>query len=83
MAAPGAALDLAVLLAMPALAAVVAFHLVAAICLRTIPFSPGPGLLHGLAALVLLAALWLSADAWAGGSAAALLGAVEHCFPAR
>jgi len=83
VAAPGAALDLAVLLAMPALAAVIAFHLAAAICLRTVPFSAGPGLLNALAALVLLAALWLSADAWAGGSAAALFGAVEHCFSAR
>lgn len=83
VAAPGAALELAVLVATPALAAVIAFHLAAAICLRTIPFAPGQGLLQSLAALVLLGALWLSAEAWAGGTAAALINAVDGCFPGR
>lgn len=81
--APGAALDLAVLFAMPALTAVVAFHLAAAVCLRTIPFTPGHGLLQSLAAVVLLVALWLSAESWAGGAAAAMIGAVDGCLPGR
>jgi flagellar biosynthesis protein FliR len=68
-ATPAAACELAVLLALPALAAVLAFHVTAAICLRTIPFAPGPGLLVSLSAVVLLATLALSAEAWAGGAA--------------
>ena len=83
IAAPGAALELAVHIAMPALAAVVTFHLAAAICLRTIPFTPGQGLLQSLAAVVLLAAVWLAAESWAGGTTAALIGAVDGCFPGR
>lgn len=65
--APAVALRLAVGLATPALVAVLAFHLAAAICMRTVAFAPGPGLLQALASLVLLAAVYAGADAWAGG----------------
>ena len=80
---PGVALSLAAMLAIPALVAVVAFHLASAICLRSIPFSPGPGLLQGLGSLVLLASLWLGAEVWAGGSAIMMLRSIDVCFGGR
>lgn len=76
--APTAALSLALTLALPALAAVVAFHLASAICLRTVPFSPGSGLLQGLAAVVLLAALGCGLDAWAGTAGTLMHAALER-----
>jgi flagellar biosynthetic protein FliR len=81
--APSMAFSLAVTLAIPTLVSVVAFHLASSICLRAVPFSPGPGLLQGLASLVLLASLWLGADAWAGGSAAMMLRSIDACFGGR
>ena len=80
---PSVAISLAAVLVMPALVAVVAFHLASGICLRAIPFSPGPGLLQGLASLVLLASLWLGAEAWAGGSAIMMLRSIDACFGVR
>jgi flagellar biosynthetic protein FliR len=80
---PAVAVSLAVMLALPALVAVVAFHLASAICLRAIPFSTGPGLLQGLASCVLLASLWLGAEAWAGGSAIMMLQSIDACFGGR
>ncbi len=71
-------LALALALALPALAAVVAFHLASTICLRTVPFVPGSGVLQGLAALVLLAALGFGLDAWAGGASTLMHGALER-----
>jgi flagellar biosynthetic protein FliR len=83
VATPAVAFSLAAMLAMPALVAVIAFHLASAICLRTIPFSPGPGVLQGLAAVVLLASLWLGAESWASGGAAVMLQSVDACFGGR
>jgi flagellar biosynthesis protein FliR len=80
---PAVALSLAVMLAMPALVAVVAFHLASAICLRAIPFATGPGLLQGLASLVLLASIWLGAESWGGGSAIMMLRSIDACFGER
>ena len=80
---PAVAVSMAAMLALPALAAVVAFHLASAICLRAVLFSPGPGLLQGLASLVLLCSLWLGAEAWAGGSAIMMLQLVDTCFGGR
>ena len=81
--APGVAISLAAMLAMPALVAVLAFHLASAICLRSIPFSPGHGLLQGLGSLVLLTSLWLGAEAWAGGSAIMMMRSIDACFGGR
>jgi flagellar biosynthetic protein FliR len=78
IAAPTMALRIALALALPALAAVVAFHLASAICLRAVPFSPGVGLLQGLAAVVLLVAFWCGLDAWAGNGGLLMQGAVER-----
>ena len=68
---PGAAVALAVALALPALTAVLVFHAVCAVCLRTIRFVPGQGLVQTLAALVLLGAVALGAEAWSAGFGAA------------
>ena len=83
MTTPAVAVSMAAMLALPTLAAVVAFHLASSICLRAVPFSPGPGLLQGLASLVLLGSLWMGADAWAGGSAIMMLRLVDACFAGR
>ena len=68
---PQAALNLAIALAAPATAAVVAFHVAAAICLRAVRFTPGAGLLQAAASLVLLAAVFAGAGGWTHGFAAA------------
>lgn len=63
---PMLAASLAVTLALPALVTVVAFHVASAICLRTVRFVPGQGLLQATAAVVLLAAVMIGSDAWIG-----------------
>lgn len=65
---PMLALSLAVAVALPALAAVVVFHVASAICLRTIRFAPGQGLLQAAAAVVLLAAVVIGSEAWIGST---------------
>lgn len=77
---PGVGLSLAVSLALPALAAVLAFHLVAAICVRTAGFDPGQGLLQAAASLVLLVAVCAGTDSWIGGFAALVEPPLERCF---
>jgi len=64
---PGAAVAMAVSLALPAITAVLVFHLASTVCLRTIRFVPGQGMLQTLAALVLLGAVALGAETWGGG----------------
>ena len=75
---PTAALGLALALAAPALAAVLAFHVASAICLRAIRFAPGPGLLQAAASLVLLAAVSAGASGWTSGFAIAARRQVEQ-----
>jgi flagellar biosynthetic protein FliR len=77
---PSVAFSLAVSLALPALAAVVAFHLVAAICVRTIRFDPGQGLLQAAASLVLFAAICIGTESWTAGFAALVQAPLERCF---
>ena len=72
------ALRIALTLALPAVAAVVAFHLASTICLRVVSLSPGAGLVQGLAAIVLLAAFWCGLDAWGGTGAGLMQSAVEQ-----
>jgi flagellar biosynthesis protein FliR len=79
---PAIACALALALAVPALLAVLAFHLAAAIALRTVPFAPGAGFLQGLAAVVLLGALFVGADAWARGFPGLVQGPIERVFAA-
>jgi len=66
-AAPATALRLALAVAGPCLAPLVAFHMAAAICLRTVGFTPGSGLLQAAAGLVLVAALVAGGDGWLSG----------------
>lgn len=80
---PAAALALAVTLAIPALVAVICFHLTCAICLRTVPFTPASGMLQALAAVVLLAVVYLGAEAWSTGFGVIAQGPIEECFRAR
>ena len=68
------------LAAVPALAAVLAFHLVAAICVRTVQFDPGQGILQAAASLVLLAAVCIGTDSWIGGFAAVVEAPLERCL---
>ncbi|MFM7138621.1 MAG: flagellar biosynthetic protein FliR [Planctomycetota bacterium] len=75
---PTAALELALALAAPALAAVLAFHVAAAICLRAVRFAPGHGLLQAAASLVLLGAICAGAAGWTSGFAAAARHQVEQ-----
>jgi flagellar biosynthesis protein FliR len=77
---PSIGLSLAISLALPALAAVLACHLVAAIAVRSVGFDPGQGLLQAVASLVLLAAVCGGTDSWIGGFAAAVQSPLERCF---
>ena len=80
---PAVAFSLALAMAVPALLAVVGFHLVTAITLRTVPFVAGAGLLQALAAVVLLGAVSVGAEAWAHGFPALVQGPIERIFSAR
>ncbi|MFM8734492.1 MAG: flagellar biosynthetic protein FliR [Pirellulales bacterium] len=77
---PSLAMSLALSLAVPALTAVLACHLAAVICVRTVGFDPGQGLLQAAASLVLLAAICLGAEAWMGGFATAVEVPLERIF---
>lgn len=79
-AAPATGLSLALLLAGPALAAVLAFHVAASVAVRVGRFDPGQGLLQSLASLVVLAAVCVAADSWIGGYAALVEAPVERCL---
>lgn len=79
-AAPATGLALAVALAGPALAAVLAFHVAATVAVRVGRVDPGQGLLQSLAAVVLLAAVCMAADAWIGGFATLVHGPLERCL---
>ncbi|MFM9057563.1 MAG: flagellar biosynthetic protein FliR [Planctomycetaceae bacterium] len=80
--APDVALGLALALAGPALAAVVVFHVAAAVCVRTVRFAPGQGLLQAGAAAVALAIVVAGLPAWLDGFGAAARGRVERSFAA-
>jgi len=83
IAMPAMAISLAVTLAIPALAAVLAFHVAAVFCLRTVALPPGAGFLQGMAAVVLLAAVWLGLRTWTEGGVAMTLGSIADCFAPR
>ncbi len=79
-AVPSAALSLALSLAAPALVAVVAFHVAAAVCLRAVRFTPGAGILQAAASLVLVGAVFVGAGVWTSGFAAAVQPSLERVF---
>lgn len=74
------AIGLAVALAGPALAAVVAFHAAAAVCSQALRIVPGSGLLQGGAAVVVVAALAAGAAGWAGGFGSVATDRIEAAF---
>ena len=73
-----AALSLALALALPAMTAVLSFHVAAALCLRSVRFVVGPGSLQAAASLVLLAAVVAGAGGWTEGFAAAVRPVLER-----
>jgi flagellar biosynthetic protein FliR len=75
---PAVALELAWTLAVPALAAVLTFHVAVAICLRSVRFTAGQGLVQAAASLVLLAAILQGAATWTEGFATAAQGSLER-----
>jgi len=73
---------LAVSLAVPALAAVLVFQVVAALALRTASCDPGPGMLHAFTALVVLATIFVNASAWSRAAGPRLLPALAAAIAA-
>lgn len=80
IATSGQALHLAMALAGPALAAVVTFHVAAAVCVRTVRFTPGQGMLQAAAALVALGIVVAGAPTWLDGFGVAARSRVERCL---
>ena len=79
---PAVGLSLAVSLALPALVAVLTTHVTAAICLRTVSFTAGIGLLQGVAAVVLLGGLLLGSRQWSEQAGQLLVPPLEATFAA-
>lgn len=71
---------LAITLALPAMIAVLSWHISAAIACRVIPLSPSAGLLQGSAAMVLLLAIWAGGPLWTAGIATAMEVTCERVF---
>jgi flagellar biosynthesis protein FliR len=71
---------LAIALALPAMIAVLSWHVSAAIVCRVIPLSPSAGLLQGSAAVVLLLAIWAGGPMWTAGIATAMEVTCERVF---
>jgi len=79
---PAIGLSLAVSLALPVLVAVLTTHVIATICLRTVSFTPGIGLLQSLAAAVLLGGLLLGSRQWSEQAGQLLVPPLEATFAA-
>jgi flagellar biosynthesis protein FliR len=79
---PSVGLSLAVSLALPVLVAVLTAHVTAAICLRTVSFTAGIGLLQGVAAVVLLGGLLLGSRQWSEQAGQLLVPPLEATFAA-
>jgi flagellar biosynthesis protein FliR len=77
---PAVCLGLAFAVALPVLVAVVTTHVAAAICLRSVAFTPGPGLLQGVAAVVLLGGLIAGSQQWSGGIGRVMMKPLEATF---
>ena len=72
------ALGLALMLAGPALAAVVVFHVATAVCVRTVRFMPGQGMLQAAAAALALGMVVAGAPAWLDGFGVAARNRIER-----
>lgn len=80
---PAAAFTIAVSLAVPVLAAIVAYHAVVAIATRAAGFEPGLGLVQASAAILLVVILFLTADVWIAGFPRRIDDAVAGVFAAK
>jgi flagellar biosynthetic protein FliR len=77
---PAAAMELAWALALPFLAAVLTFHVAIALCLRSVRFTAGQGIVQAAASIVLLAAIMQGATTWTEGFATAARATFERGF---
>jgi|688.fasta_scaffold507848_2 flagellar biosynthetic protein FliR len=80
---PASAFTIAVSLALPLLAAIVAYHVVVAIATRAAGFESGLGLVQASAAILLVAILFLTADVWIVGFPRRIDDAVAGAFTAK
>lgn len=80
---PVAAFTIAVSLALPVLAAMLAYHAVVAVATRAAGFEPGAGLVQASAAILLLVILFLTADVWIAGLPRRIDGAIAGTFAAK
>ena len=77
---PSLCLGLALAVALPVLVAVVTTHVAAAICFRSVAFTPGPGVLQGIAAVVLLGGLIAGSQQWSGEVGRVMMRPLETTF---
>lgn len=77
---PAAAMELAWTLALPFLAAVLTFHIAIALCLRSVRFTAGQGIVQAAASIVLLAAIMQGATTWTEGFATAARATFDRGF---
>ncbi len=79
---PSLCLGLAFAIAVPVLVAVITVHVTAAIYLRAVSLTPGPGLLQGVAAAVLLGGLIAGSHQWTGPVGRLIRTPLEDTFEA-
>ena len=77
---PSLCLQLTLMISAPILLAVITAHLTATICMRSIAVTPGPGVLQGIAAAVMLGGLIVGSQQWAGRAGGTLRTPFEASF---
>ena len=77
---PSLCLQLTLMISAPILVAVITAHLTATICMRSIAVTPGPGVLQGIAAAVMLGGLIVGSQQWAGHAGGILRTPFEASF---
>ncbi len=77
---PSLCLKITLMIAAPLLVAVMTAHLTATICMRSVDTTPGPGVLQGIAAAVMLGGLIVGSQQWAGNSGEYIRAPFEATF---
>jgi len=77
---PSLCLQLTLVVSAPILVALITAHLTATICMRSIAVTPGPGVLQGIAAAVMLGGLVVGSQQWAGHAGEILRTPFENSF---
>ncbi len=80
---PAAAFTIAVSLALPVLATIIAYHAVVAMATRAAGFEPGLGLVQASASILLLVILFLTAEVWIVGFPLRVEDAIAGSFTAK